>query len=75
MSRGYLAHHGAKWILPCDEAQFWNFPRRGEQANCCMGGVQDGEKMVLSARDIAIGEELTIPPESDEDYDRKVENI
>ena len=70
--RAYLSPHEPQWILPCDEAQYWNFPQRGEEANTYMGDKQDDEQMVIAARDITAGEELTIPPESDADYERKI---
>ena len=59
------------WIVCIDEAQFLNFPKEGEQANLSLGGSQDGENLLLAAREIQPGEELTVPPESDEDYFRK----
>ena len=71
--RGYLSPEKPNtWIICFDEAQFWNFPRRGEEANCRLGGELDGEKLILADRDIAVGEELTVPPESDADYARKI---
>jgi uncharacterized protein len=73
MERGYLNSDKRQWVFCVDEAQFWNFPQSGEQANTIMGDEIDGEKIVIAARDIAIGEELTIPPESDGDYSRKME--
>jgi len=72
-ARGYInPENRTSWVIPGDEAQFWNFPPNGAQANCKMGGLQDGEHLVLAARDIEAGEELFIPPESDFDYDRKM---
>jgi hypothetical protein len=70
MERGYL--NGHQWVVCVDEAQFWNFPANGDQANCVLGGEQDAENIVIAARSIAAGEELTICPESDGDYKRKV---
>ena len=73
-TRGYINPKESKtWILPCDEAQFWNFPKRDEKANTELGGTLDGEHIILAARDIEANEELTIPPESDADYERKIE--
>src|SRR5215471_12030168 len=63
--RGYHNQARNTWVLCGDEASYWNFPRNGDQANCMMGAEQDSEKIVLAARDIQAGEELTIPPESD----------
>lgn len=72
--RGYInPNKKGNWILPSDEAQFWNFPPKGEQANIELGGLQDGEYLLLAARDIALGEELFVPPESDADYERKMQ--
>ena len=71
--RGYINPANPKvWILPCDEAMFWNFPRNGEKANTELGGLVDGEFLILAARDIEPNEELTIPPESDLDFARKM---
>jgi hypothetical protein len=72
--RGYINPGNPKeWILPIDESQFWNFPKRGEPANTELGGLLDGEHLILAARNIEANEELTIPPESDADYERKME--
>jgi hypothetical protein len=73
MERGYLNAKNNHWVVCIDEGQFWNFPRNGDQANCVLGGEQDGENMILAGCDIAVGEELTICPESDGDYKRKME--
>jgi hypothetical protein len=62
------------WILCCDEGQFINFPKEGETANLRLGGLIDGEYVLLAARNIESGEELTVPPESDADYDRKMKS-
>jgi hypothetical protein len=72
-TRGYINPENPQlWILPIDEAQFWNFPKRGEPANTELGGLVDGEHLILAARDIEANEEITIPPESDLDYERKM---
>jgi uncharacterized protein len=72
--RGYINPVNPKlWIVPVDAAQWWNFPRRGEPANTELGGMVDGEYLILAAKDIEPGEELTIPPESDLDYYRKMQ--
>jgi hypothetical protein len=73
MERGYLNPRHPNWVIPIDEAQFWNFPRKGEEANCALGGELDGENLIIAACDIPAGEELTICPESDGDYKRKME--
>ena len=73
-ARGYINPQSPNmWIVPVDEGQFWNFPPRGEAANCELGGLIDGEHLILAARDIEANEELTICPESDADYSRKME--
>jgi SET domain-containing protein len=73
MERGYLNPKNSHWVICCDESQFWNFPRNSDQANCILGDEQDGENLILAGRDIPAGEELTICPESDGDYKRKIE--
>jgi uncharacterized protein len=73
MERGYFNAKNSHWVLCVDESQFWNFPANGLPANCVLGGEQDGENLIIAACDIAAGEELTICPESDADYKRKVE--
>jgi len=35
--------------------------------------LQDKEQMLLAAVDIVAGEELTVPPQSDADYARKMQ--
>jgi SET domain-containing protein len=73
MERGYFSAKNSHWVLCVDESQWWNFPRNGDQANCVLGGEQDGENLIIAGRDIAAGEELTICPESDGDFKRKME--
>jgi hypothetical protein len=73
MERGYLNPKNSHWVICCDESQFWNFPRNGDQANCVLGDEQDGENLIIAACDIGTDEELTICPESDADYKRKME--
>lgn len=72
--RGYINPAAPDQIVLCmDEAQFMNFPRPDQPANLELGGLQDGEHMLLAAIDIPAGDELTVPPESDLDYQRKME--
>lgn len=72
-TRGYINPDKPNvWILPCDEAQHLNFPKKGEPANLCLGGMLDGEYLLLAARDIEANEELTVPLESDLDSERKL---
>jgi hypothetical protein len=72
MDRGYHSLTKPQWVVCCDEAQFLNFPPEDQAANIELGGEQDGENLLLAARDIANGEELLVPPESDADYPRKI---
>jgi hypothetical protein len=73
MQRGYINPQDRETIVLCiDEAQFMNFPADGEKANIWLGGLQDGEQILIAALDIPVGTELTVPPESDADYQRKV---
>jgi len=72
MKRGYLNERD-EWVVCVDEAQFMNFPDPGESANTKLGGKQDGEFLLLAATDIEAGDEITVPPESDHDYARKME--
>lgn len=72
-ARGYInPDKPFVWILCIDEAQFLNFPLPGQEANLCLGGIIEGEHLLLAAREIEHGEELTVPPESDADYKRKI---
>lgn len=74
LQRGYINPAAPEEIVLCmDEAQFLNFPRPDQPANLCLGGLLDGEYMLLAAVDIPAGDELTVPPESDADYLRKME--
>lgn len=73
--RGYVNPQDPEVIVLCiDEAQFMNFPPPDQPANLHLGGLQDGEHILIAAQDIAIGDELTVPPESDADYQRKMES-
>jgi len=71
-ARCYVHADNPTVLIMCgDESQFLNFPPEGEKANIELGGVVDGQDILLAARDIKQGEELTVPPESDADYPRK----
>jgi hypothetical protein len=70
--RGYLNPDRPQWVVCIDEAQFLNFPKEGEKANLALGGEMDGQRILIAARAIEPGEELTVPPESDGDYPRKI---
>lgn len=70
--RGYInPNRPGDWVLCVDEAQFLNFAPENEKPNLRLGDEQDGENLLIAARDIAEGEELTVGPESDADYVRK----
>src|SRR6267142_4095646 len=73
LERGF-AHpiYPADIIMCGDESQFLNFPLPPEEANIELGGVVDGYDCLIAKRDIQVGEELTVPPESDADYERKI---
>lgn len=74
LQRGYINPKSPDEIVLClDEAQFMNFPRPDQPANLCLGGFQDGEHILLAAVDIPAGDELTVPMESDADFERKME--
>lgn len=71
--RGYVNRTYPDDIVMCgDEAQFLNFPVPPEEANIELGGVVDGQDVLIAKREIKTGEELTVPPESDADYERKI---
>lgn len=73
IQRGYINPKEPEVFVLCiDEAQFMNFPAAGQTANIKLGGLQDGEYMLIAAIDIPAGTELTVPPESDLDYERKL---
>ena len=69
--RGYVNHKN-QVVLPSDEAQFLNFPPRDQAANLRLGGLMDGEYCLIAELDIQAGTELTVPPNSDADYERKM---
>jgi hypothetical protein len=74
--RGYInPNRLGQWVICVDEAQFLNFAPQNEKPNLRLGEEQDGENMLIAARDIAEGEELTVGPESDADYVRKIHQI
>jgi SET domain-containing protein len=71
--RGFRNPHAPNVIVCCgDEGAFLNFPRVGEEANLAISGAIDGYDVLIAVRDIDIGEELLVPPESDYDYLTKV---
>ena len=73
MERGFIDPDKPEEVVICiDESQFMNFPRVGIAANTALGAVLDGQHLLLAAEDILAGTEITVPPESDLDYDRKV---
>jgi hypothetical protein len=73
MERGFINPQEAEDVVICtDEAQFMNFPKPGVLANTELGGVIDGQNLLLASEDIMAGTEITVPPESDLDYARKM---
>ena len=74
MERGFVNPlHPEDWVVCVDEAQFLNFPRRDEDANTKLGGLLDGQYLLLARVNIPAGTEITVPPESDFDYERKMQ--
>lgn len=73
MERGFINPQEPDEVVICvDEAQFCNFPKPSDLANTELGGVIDGQNLLLAAEDIMAGTEITVPPESDLDYSRKM---
>jgi SET domain-containing protein len=73
MERGYVNPKNPEMVVLCiDAAQFLNFPADGTEANIWLGGLQDGEQILIAAEDISAGTELTVPTESDADFERKM---
>jgi SET domain-containing protein len=71
--RGFRNPHAPNIIVCCgDEAQFMNFPHPEHEPNVVVSGAIDGYDVLVAARDINIGEELLVSPESDYDYLTKV---
>jgi SET domain-containing protein len=76
MQRGFVNPKKPEIVVLCiDEAQFMNFPAAGAEANIKLGGLQDGEHILIAALDIPAGTELTVPHESDADYERKLSEL
>jgi hypothetical protein len=72
-SRGFRNPHSPNVLVCCgDEAQFLNFPLPEHEPNVIVSGAVDGYDVLVAARDIDIGEELLVAPESDYDYVTKV---
>lgn len=57
------------WILPRDNAAWMNF---AEVPSLREGRIVNGEPVLVAARDIAAGEELTVPFSSDGDAEEKL---
>jgi SET domain-containing protein len=70
--RGFRNPHSNVLVLCGDEAQFLNFPLPEHDPNVIVSGAIDGYDVLIAARDIDIGEELLVAPESDYDYLTKV---
>jgi SET domain-containing protein len=72
-SRGFRNPHAPNVLVLCgDESQFLNFPLPENDPNIVVSGAIDGYDILVAARDIDIGEELLVSPESDYDYLTKV---
>jgi SET domain-containing protein len=72
-SRRFRNPHAPNVLVCCaDEAQFMNFPHPEHEPNVVVSGAVDGYDVLVAARDIDIGEELLVSPESDYDYLIKV---
>ena len=75
MERGFINPKKPDEAVICaDESQFCNFPLPGEKANTELGNLIDGQYLLLAAQDIVAGTEITVPPDSDADYARKMES-
>jgi uncharacterized protein len=73
--RGYRNPEYPADIYMCgDEGQFLNFPPRGTEPNLELGPFVGEQPSLIAACDIKAGEELTVPPESDADYERKMKD-
>jgi SET domain-containing protein len=73
LTRGFRNPHAPNVLVCCgDEAQFMNFPLPEHEPNVVVSGAIDGYDVLVAARDIDIGEELLVSPESDYDYLTKV---
>jgi SET domain-containing protein len=71
--RGYRhPDYPADFYMCGDEGQFLNFPHPGEESNLELGPMVNTQPVLRARRDIKAGEELTVPPESDADYERKM---
>jgi SET domain-containing protein len=75
LERGYRPPNRPEVIVMCgDEAAYLNFPAQGEEANTVVSGYIDEYDVLAAAREIKAGQEITVPPESDADYERKIAN-
>jgi hypothetical protein len=68
----YCSHSQAipAWVLPRDNAAYINF---SDVPSLREGPVVNGEPCLVAAREIAPGEEITVAPSTDADYDRKMQ--
>jgi SET domain-containing protein len=70
--RGFRYADNPEVIFMCgDEGQFLNFPMPEEQSNLVLGPVINEHPVLMARHDIRAREELTVPPESDADFERK----
>jgi SET domain-containing protein len=72
-TRGFRNPHAPNVLVLCgDEAAWMNFPHPEHEPNVIVSGAVDGYDILIAAKDIDIGEELLVSPESDYDYLAKV---
>lgn len=69
----YVSPDTERMILCCDDARFMNFAPVGEKPSLILATTtHHRERDLVAARDLAVGEELTVGPETDKDYLRKM---
>lgn len=72
---GYVNPRRPHDLVICNgKARYWNFPKAGQMANAIEAPVlcENGEAVIVAARDIAAHEELLIDQASDADAARKL---
>lgn len=72
---GYVNPRDTRYaVVPLDDARFWNFCASGTEPNCAeLSPVPLGtEAIIVAARDIEAGEELTLSTDTDADAARKL---
>ncbi len=72
LHHGYVNPRRPGYVVLCaDYAMFWNFAEDPNAVELLEGSRRE-EAVLVAARDIAAGEELTVGFESDADADRKL---